>query len=44
MPIQKVGLGGYRFGQQGKIYYGPNAYKLARAQGAAIHIPKLKKR
>ena len=39
MPIEKVGKG-YRFGKTGKIYYGPNAYILARRQAIAVSISK----
>ena len=39
MPIEKVGMG-YRFGKIGKVYYGPNAYILARRQAIAASISK----
>lgn len=34
MPVQRV-AGGYRWGNSGKIYRGPDAKKKAAAQGAA---------
>lgn len=37
MPVMKVGSG-YRYGQTGKIYYGPGAYHKALLQGIAIRI------
>jgi hypothetical protein len=39
MPVKKVRTKkgtGYRWGQTGKIYYGPNAKERAERQGRAI--------
>ena len=36
MPIHKVS-GGYEWGNHGKVYHGPDAYKKAAAQAAAAH-------
>lgn len=36
MPVKKTSSGGYKWGEKGKTYYGPNAKEKAAKQGRAI--------
>jgi hypothetical protein len=40
VPVERTSGGGYRWGKQGKVYYGKGARAKAAAQGRAIEASK----